>query len=282
MRVKLPKNETENQTIRDIYLTTPEGESVVLSEVVNLKKRLGFTKIRKKDGLRQVAVTGDVDPSITTTNIVLQSVRNDIQPRIEKDYGVKLSYDGKALEQREAFSGLRFALVITFASIFIILAWVFSSYTTPFLIMAVVPFGLIGAILGHLVLGFNLSMFSLLAFFGLTGVLVNDSIILVRAIKEFQSDGYIIVRAINEAVRERFRPVMLTTVTTIVGLLPVLFETSLQARLIQPLAITFIFGMLFVPYLVLVFVPALICLVNDIREGKTMLNFKLRLTQKTS
>lgn len=247
-----------------------------------MKKRLGFTKIRKKDGLRQVAVTGDVDPSITTTNIVLQSVRNDIQPRIEKDYGVKLSYDGKALEQREAFSGLRFALVITFASIFIILAWVFSSYTTPFLIMAVVPFGLIGAILGHLVLGFNLSMFSLLAFFGLTGVLVNDSIILVRAIKEFQSDGYIIVRAINEAVRERFRPVMLTTVTTIVGLLPVLFETSLQARLIQPLAITFIFGMLFVPYLVLVFVPALICLVNDIREGKTMLNFKLRLTQKTS
>ena len=158
----------------------------------------------------------------------------------------------------------------------------FSSYTTPFLILAVVPFGLIGAILGHLVLGFNLSMFSLLAFFGLTGVLVNDSIILVRAIKEFQSDGYTLVRAINEGIRERFRPVLLTTITTIVGLTPVLFEGSLQARLIQPLAITFIFGMMFVPYLVLVFIPALICFVNDIREGKYKLNLKLRLTQKTS
>ena len=282
VRVKLPKDETENQTIRDIYLSTPDGGNIVLSEVVNLKKRLGFTKIRKKDGVRQVAVTGDVDPTATTTNIVLQSVRKDIQPKIEKKYGVKLMYDGKALEQREAFSGLKLALVITFASIFIILAWVFSSYTTPFLILAVVPFGLIGAILGHLVLGFNLSMFSLLAFFGLTGVLVNDSIILVRAIKEFQSDGYILVRAINEGIRERFRPVLLTTITTIVGLTPVLFEGSLQARLIQPLAITFIFGMVFVPYLVLVFVPALICFVNDIREGKYNLKLKLRLTQKTS
>ena len=282
VRVKLPEDETENQTIRDIYLTAPDGGSVVLSEVVNLKKRLGFTKIRKKDGVRQVAVTGDVDPTITTTNIVLQSVRSDIEPRIERDYGVRLAYDGKALEQAEAFSGLRLALIITFASIFIILAWVFSSYTTPFLILAVVPFGLIGAILGHLVLGFNLSMFSLLAFFGLTGVLVNDSIILVRAIKEFQSDGYILIRAINEAIRERFRPVLITTITTIVGLTPIIFEGSLQARLIQPLAITFIFGMLFVPYLVLVFVPALICFVNDVREGKYNLRFKLRLTQKTS
>ena len=224
VRVKLPEDETENQTIRDIYLTAPDGGSVVLSEVVNLKKRLGFTKIRKKDGVRQVAVTGDVDPTITTTNIVLQSVRSDIEPRIERDYGVRLAYDGKALEQAEAFSGLRLALIITFASIFIILAWVFSSYTTPFLILAVVPFGLIGAILGHLVLGFNLSMFSLLAFFGLTGVLVNDSIILVRAIKEFQSDGYILIRAINEAIRERFRPVLITTITTIVGLTPIIFE----------------------------------------------------------
>ncbi|MAJ30780.1 MAG: hypothetical protein CMQ73_05935 [Gammaproteobacteria bacterium] len=282
VRVKLPAGETENQTIRDIYLTAPDGGSVVLSEVVNLKKRLGFTKIRKKDGVRQVAVTGDVDPTVTTTNIVLQAVRTDIEPLIERDYGVRLVYDGKALEQAEAFSGLRLALIITFASIFIILAWVFSSYTTPFLILAVVPFGLIGAILGHLVLGFNLSMFSLLAFFGLTGVLVNDSIILVRAIKEFQSDGYILIRAINEAIRERFRPVLITTITTIVGLTPIIFEGSLQARLIQPLAITFIFGMLFVPYLVLVFVPALICFVNDVREGKYNLRLKLRLTQKTS
>ena len=104
VRVKLPVGETENQTIRDIYLTAPDGGSVVLSEVVNLKKRLGFTKIRKKDGVRQVAVTGDVDPTVTTTNIVLQAVRTDIEPLIERDYGVRLAMMEKPSSKR-AFSG---------------------------------------------------------------------------------------------------------------------------------------------------------------------------------
>ena len=113
VRVKLPQLETENQTIRDIYLTTPDNTSVLLSEVVTLKKRLGFTKIRKQDGIRQVAVTGDIDPSITTTNIALQTIRQDIAPKIEKAYNVRLRYDGKAQEQSEALGDLSLALIIT-------------------------------------------------------------------------------------------------------------------------------------------------------------------------
>ena len=281
VRVKLPQSEIANQTIRDIYLTTPDNTNVLLSEVVTLKKRLGFTKIRKQDGIRQVAVTGDVDPSVTTTNIALQTIRKDIAPKIEKAYNVKLRYDGKAQEQSEALGDLSLALIITLASIYIILAWLFSSYTTPFLIMTVVPFGLIGAIWGHFIMGFNLSMFSLMAFFGLTGVLVNDTIILVRAIKEFLSDGNTLSRSVIEGARERLRPVILTTITTVVGLMPILFENSLQARLVQPLAVTFIFGMLFVPYLVLIFVPSVMGVAYQARENIKRIKQKVSPQQST-
>ena len=281
VRVKLPQSEIANQTIRDIYLTTPDNTNVLLSEVVTLKKRLGFTKIRKQDGIRQVAVTGDVDPSVTTTNIALQTIRQDIAPKIEKAYNVELRYDGKAQEQSEALGDLSLALIITLASIYIILAWLFSSYTTPFLIMTVVPFGLIGAIWGHFIMGFNLSMFSLMAFFGLTGVLVNDTIILVRAIKEFLSDGNSLSRSVIEGARERLRPVILTTITTVVGLMPILFESSLQARLVQPLAVTFIFGMLFVPYLVLIFVPSVMGVAYEARENLSRIKQKLRPQETT-
>ena len=157
----------------------------------------------------------------------MQTIRQDIAPKIEKAYNVRLRYDGKAQEQSEALGDLSLALIITLASIYIILAWLFSSYTTPFLIMTVVPFGLIGAIWGHFIMGFSLSMFSLMAFFGLTGVLVNDTIILVRSIKEFLADGNTLSRSIIEGTRERLRPVLLTTITTIVGLMPILFELSL-------------------------------------------------------
>jgi len=227
--------------------------------------------------VRKVSVTADVNPAITTTNIVLQSVRKNIAPKIENDFNVTIEYSGKAEEQADALGDLSLALIITVASIYIILAWLFSSYTTPLLIMSVVPFGLIGAILGHYLLGFNLSMFSLMAFFGLTGVLVNDSIILVRTVKEFLMDGYALAEAVVMGAKERLRPVILTTITTIVGLMPILFEASLQARLVQPLAITFIFGMLFVPYLVLIFIPSMMGISEGLKRRLRYLAYSLGL-----
>jgi multidrug efflux pump subunit AcrB len=154
VRVKLPESATINQTVRDIYLQTPDKRDTLLSEVVTFKKSLGFTKIRRQDGVRQVSVAGDVDPSITTTNMVLQTVRKEIAPDIEKRFNVQIDYKGKAEEQAEAFTDMSLALIITFASIYIILAWLFSSYTTPFLVMSVVPFGLIGAMITLCLMGF--------------------------------------------------------------------------------------------------------------------------------
>jgi multidrug efflux pump subunit AcrB len=133
--------------------------------------------------------------------------------------------------------------------------------------MSVIPFGFIGAVFGHWVMGFNLGMFSVFAFVGLAGVIVNDSIILVNEVRGLRRDGQSMFDAVINGVRDRLRPVVLTTVTTIGGLLPLLFETSMQAQLVQPLAITLVFGMLFSPLLVLMFVPALLGIGDD-RAGR--------------
>jgi multidrug efflux pump subunit AcrB len=151
---------------------------------------------------------------------------------------------------------------------YIVLAWVFSSYTTPLVVMSIIPLGLVGAIVGHYVMGLNLTMLSLQALLGLAGVMINDSIIMVMAVKRRLADGAELAEAVLTGARERLRPVILTTFTTIGGLTPLLFERSLQAQLVQPLAVTLIFGLLFSPFLVLFFVPSLLGIGADLRSGR--------------
>jgi len=134
--------------------------------------------------------------------------------------------------------------------------------------MSIIPFGLIGAVFGHFIMGFNLGMLSIFALVGLAGVMINDSIILVTAIRQLLKDGKDMKEAVVEGSKDRLRPVILTTLTTIGGLTPILFETSLQAQLVQPLAVTLVFGMLVSPFLVLVFVPALLGVGDDINKRR--------------
>jgi multidrug efflux pump subunit AcrB len=184
-------------------------------------------------------------------------------------YGVLIEYKGRAEEQAGAAEDVGNAALVALATMYIILAWVFSSYRAPLIVLSIIPFGLIGAVLGHYVMGFNLGMLSIFALVGLAGVMINDSIILMSAIRNLLSGGADMRSAIIEGSKDRLRPVVLTTLTTIGGLTPLLFETSLQAQLIQPLAITLVFGMLVSPLLVLVFVPALLGVGDDfINRGR--------------
>ncbi len=267
VRVKLAESGIAAGGISALYLRAPDGAEVPLSEVASLKTRIGFSQIRREDGVRQVAVTADVDSTITTSNEVLANVARDIAPGIRESFGVNVDFKGKAEEQREAMGDSQIALGIALATMYVILAWVFSSYTTPLIVMSVIPFGLIGAIVGHWVMGYSLNMLSLMALLGLSGVMINDSIILVSTVRRLQQTGQQLADAVIGATKERLRPVVLTTLTTIGGLLPLLFERSLQAQLIQPLAVTLIFGLLFAPALVLFFVPALVGIGNDMRAG---------------
>jgi multidrug efflux pump subunit AcrB len=266
VRVKLTESANSPDSIRDLYLRAPDGSEVPLVEVADLRSRVGFSQIRREDGRREVSVTADVDSSITTSNEVLASMEADLVPRVRQKYGISIDFKGKAEEQREALGDTTVALGIALATIYIILAWVFSSYTTPLVVMSVIPFGLVGAIFGHWVMGYNLNMLSLMALLGLAGVMINDSIILISAVRRLHRDGRHLREAVIAAAKERLRPVLLVTLTTIGGLLPLLFESSIQAQLVQPLAVTVIFGLMFSPLLVLLFVPSLVGIGNDLRS----------------
>jgi multidrug efflux pump subunit AcrB len=273
VRVKLAESANSVDTIRDLYLRAPDGMEVPLTEVATIRPRQGFSQIRREDGFREVSVTADVDTTITTSNDILAGIAREVVPRIQEEYGVNVAFKGKAEEQREALGDTAIALIIALATIYIILAWVFSRYSTPLVVMSVIPFGIVGAIFGHWVMGFNVNMLSLMALLGLAGVMVNDSIILVATIRRVHTSGMLLSEAVVTATRERLRPVLLTTLTTIGGLTPLLFEESLQAQLVQPLAVTLIFGLLFSPLLVLFFVPSLVGIGNDLhvqREQRLM------------
>jgi len=264
VRVSLPRDADKQASIRDLYLQTPGGQRVAITEAVELLPRIGFSTIRREGGVRQVSVTADVDKDVSTSTAVLATFVENYKDEIERKYGVQIEFRGRAEEQSEATVDVRNAFGIAILTMYVVLAWVFSSYRAPFVVLSIIPFGFIGALIGHWVMGFNLGMFSIFALVGLAGVMVNDSIILVSSIRTLLHEGCSLEQAVIDGTRDRLRPVILTTLTTIGGLLPLLFETSLQAQLVQPLAITLVFGMLFSPLLVLFFVPALLGLGDDL------------------
>jgi len=276
VRVSLPKGGNEQKSIRNLYVRSPNGQQVPLTEVVKLVPRVGFSTIRREDGVRQVAVTADVDKEVSTSSVVLATFEQNYKASIIQKYGVAIEFKGRAEEQAEATSDVGKALLIAIATMYIILAWVFSSYRAPLVVLSVIPYGLIGAVFGHWIMGFNLGMFSIFAMVGLAGVMVNDAIILVSAIRRLLHDGESMAVAVVEGTRDRLRPVILTTLTTMGGLTPLLFETSLQAQLVQPLAITLVFGMLVSPLLVLFFVPSLLGIGDDLVQRR-----RARLAQAT-
>lgn len=267
VRVKLQESGfAKEQSLRDLYIRTPDGDEVPLTEVVTLRTSVGYAQIRRENGLRQLSVTADVDPTISTTNEVLAVVERDIAPGVREKYGITVEFKGKAEEQRKAMGDTAVALMIAVLTMYIILAWVFASYGTPFVVMSIIPLCLIGAFVGHWIMGYRLNMLSLQALLGLSGVIINDAIILVCGVKRRIADGAELREAVIVGTCERLRPVILTTLTTIGGLTPLLFERSMQAQLVQPLAVTLIFGLMFSPFLVLFYVPSLLGIGHDIRS----------------
>ena len=177
---------------------------------------------------------------------------------------METGFSGRAEERQKAFVDLRLGVMIALSVIYIILAWTFGSYLLPLAVMSIIPFGLVGATYGHMVMGFDLTILSMFGLLGLSGILVNNSIILVARLKQRQSEGDTITEACIGASCDRLRAVLLTSLTTIGGLTPLLFETSRQAQFLMPMAITMVFGLAIATLLVLFLVPALVGIGNDI------------------
>ncbi|MBL4719794.1 MAG: efflux RND transporter permease subunit [Alphaproteobacteria bacterium] len=264
VRVRLPRGEKDTGSLDGLYLRSPAGVEVPLEEVVSFTEKSGFSRIKREDGLRQVSITGEIDESLNSTNGVVDALARDGALEIAKKYGVTVSFAGKAEEQSQTLSDMGQGAILGLVGIYIILAWVFASYFRPLVVMSIIPLGFVGAVLGHLLLGYDFSILSLMALIGLSGIVVNDSIILVSTIDELTEAGDDIKDAIVEGACARLRAVILTSATTMGGLTPLLFETSLQAQFLIPMAVTLVFGLFITTFLVLLVAPALIAAQHDI------------------
>ncbi|MEL7302306.1 MAG: efflux RND transporter permease subunit [Pseudomonadota bacterium] len=250
--------------LADVYLSTTEGQRVPLLEVVTLSDRQTFSLIQRRDGVRTVAVTADLNTDVMTTDAAVQRLEAEIMPELAKKYGITYRYAGRAEETGDSFRDLQSGALLALALIYIILGWVFADYWKPLAVMSIVPFGFVGAVVGHWVMGFPITIISMIGLLGLSGILVNDSIVYVSRLNERVRDGEPLEQACMGAARDRLRAVLLTSITTIAGLFPLVFETSLQAQFLIPLAITIVFGVAAATVLVLILVPALIGIGADV------------------
>ncbi|MEE8622710.1 MAG: efflux RND transporter permease subunit, partial [Alphaproteobacteria bacterium] len=266
VRVRLPREGTDAATLDELYLRAPGGAEVPVSEVVSYRDKQGFARIKREDGARQVAVTAEIDESVTSNDKVLDALKRDGLLEIAAGHGLSFEFAGKAEEQAQTLGDMREGAAIALLAIYIILAWVFASFARPLVLMSVIPLGLVGAILGHWLLGYDLTILSLVALVGLSGIVVNDSIILVSTIEERLREGETRMSAIVEGARDRLRAVILTSATTIGGLTPLMFERSLQAQFLIPMALTIVFGLMVTTILVLIVVPALLAIQGDLSD----------------
>ncbi|MCJ8318037.1 MAG: efflux RND transporter permease subunit [Colwellia sp.] len=265
--VRLPKDERSAiADLENILISTPLGGNVPLSHVAILIPDQSPATIRRIDLYRTVNVTADVEKSNTNMTILQADLKTYLDELITHYPGVNHSLEGEAKEQRESFSSLGWALVFVFFIIYALLAIPFKSYLQPLIVMSVIPFGMIGAVMGHWVMGMELTIMSLLGMLALVGVVVNDSLVLVDFINKKREQTNDVMNAVLIAGASRFRPVMLTSLTTFIGLMPLLFEKSTQAQFLIPMAVSLGFGILFATFITLLLIPVNYMLVERFKE----------------
>ena len=270
VRVMLPDAERNTlATLESFMVRLPQGGSAPLSSVVEFEARRGFDVLRHTDSKLAIHVTATVDTSLNNSNEILATLQKSLLPDLTSRYGVTVDFEGRAEEQAETMGDMKQGLILAFTLIYLILAWVFSSYGWPLVVMMAIPFGLIGALFGHWVMGIDLTILSLFGIFGLSGIVVNDSIILVTFFKHQREAGIETTQAIINAATQRLRAVLLTSLTTIAGLTPLLFETSMQAQFLIPMAVSISFGLMFSTVLVLLVIPALLSVHESIADRFT-------------
>ncbi len=267
VRLRLPEHERRHLSDLDHFqLRLPQGGFAPLASVVALTSQRGFEALRHSDGQLTVRVSADVDRRLNNSNRILAQLQRDVLPGLMQRYGISYRLEGRASDQAETLADMKAGSLYALLLIYLILAWVFASYSQPLVIMAAIPFGLIGAIGGHYLMGLELTILSLFGIVGLSGIVVNDAIILISFYQQLRRQGLAAQQAIVEASCQRLRPVLLTSLTTIAGLTPLLFETSLQAQFLIPMAAAIVFGLAFATVLVLLVIPAGLALLTSLQS----------------
>ncbi|SDI47361.1 efflux RND transporter permease subunit [Lutimaribacter saemankumensis] len=276
IRVQLPETELTADFMERMQMRTPSGAYVPLADIVSVERRTGFSTVKRENGIRLISVTGDIsedDPA--RAEEVMRALEQEILPDIAARHQVEWRLSGLSEQEDEFLGDALTGLILCLTGIYIVLAWVFSSWTRPIVVMAIIPFGLVGTIWGHYIWDIPLSMFTVVGLLGMTGIIINDSIVLVTTIDEYGQERGLIPSIIDGAA-DRLRPVMLTTMTTVLGLAPLLYERSQQAQFLKPTVITLVYGLGFGMILVLIVVPALLAMQQDVSRQIAALKRSLR------
>ncbi len=266
--VKLPQTQRDSEyNIEQLLVRTPGGRDVPLLEVASVQRGRAYTTISRRNGQRTVTVTANVEPP-SQTNTILATLKGRILPDLKHQFpGLAYNWEGQQADMRESMAGLFKGFAMAMFAIYAMLAIPFKSYMQPLIVMVAIPFGIVGAVLGHVLMGYSLSLMSMMGIVALSGVVVNDSLVLIDYANRLRREqGLNSFDAIHQAGIRRFRPIILTTYTTFGGLAPMIFETSMQARFLIPMAISLGFGILFATSITLVLVPCLYLLIEDSKQ----------------
>ncbi len=267
VRVMLPREERSRLDVFDrITVSLPDGRFAPLATVASWESRRGFEALRHAEGRLAVEVSAAVNSQVNNANAIQAELARVALPRLTQRHNVEFSFEGRSADQRETLEDMKAGVALGLGLIYLILVWSFSSWSWPLVVMSAIPLGLAGALFGHWLLDVQLTILSLFGLFGLSGIVVNNSIILVSLFKELRQEGQSLNEALVGASCGRLRAVLLTSLTTIGGLTPLLFESSLQAQFLIPMATSIAFGLGFSAILVLFFVPALLSLLESLHD----------------
>jgi len=266
--VRFPISERRTiASLNEMLISAPNGRLIPLANVATIKAGRGPSQITRIDGYRVLNVTADVDKENTNMVVLLADLQNYVDTLLAKYPSISYIMEGEQARQAETFGSLQLGIVIVLFAIYCMLALPLKSYVQPVLVMSVIPFGIIGAIIGHWIMGVTLTILSILGLMALTGVVINDSLILVDFINQrHRNAGENLLSAVERAGVVRFRPVMLTSLTTFFGLLPLLMDQSSSAQFLVPMAISLGFGILFATMITLILIPTNIMIADDIAQ----------------
>jgi multidrug efflux pump subunit AcrB len=268
VRVILPESQRGSEyDIEQLMIRTPAGENVPLRQIAEVDRGRAYTSIQRTDGRRTLAVSGNVTPD-EMTNQVTAALTDDILPQLMRDFpGLSWSFGGRQSDMRESLASLGSMFIFALLGVYVLLAIPFHSYSQPLVVMVAIPFGIVGAIWGHLLMGYSLSVISMMGIMALSGVVINDALVMIVYANGKRSEGLSAFDAIHVAGVRRFRPILLTTMTTFGGLAPMIFETSRQARFMIPMAVSLGYGLLFATSIILLLVPSLYMILEDFKHA---------------
>jgi multidrug efflux pump subunit AcrB len=283
--VRYPKLTREAySSLKYTVITTPQGKEVMLGDVVNLVEKPGISYIRREGGYRSVYVWGAIDEEVVEPTEVVKSIEETLLPQLKEQFPTVLTELGGSIEEQQAQADEQKLFFLTgMMVVFILLAVPLKSYFQPLIIMSVIPFSMVGAIWGHFAFGLDISLMSTFGLIAAAGVVINDSLVMTDFVNQMRAKGHTIKEAVIEAGCARFRAITLTSITTFVGVLPIMFETSLQARFVIPMAVALGFSVLFATLVTLVLVPCMYVMLQDMAKGfKRLVSYNRTLLNKLS